>query len=115
MVSPCLNVLTPVRTIRKRLGQHGSGHATSASVDIQSFVAVMRCFAASRGRTAPRGLKDALSKMLHAEFEDVFTQGVYRDSLTLWEVEHLPFEREVVSLFCATHDSFSGWADNFDA
>ena len=54
VVSPCLKVRTPVRIMRSLLGQHGSGHATSASVDIQSFFAVMRCFAARRGRTAPR-------------------------------------------------------------
>jgi hypothetical protein len=39
--------------MRKRVGQLGSGQATSASVDIQSFGLVMRCLAASSGSTAP--------------------------------------------------------------
>src|SRR5260370_41915315 len=39
----------PVRVMRKRVGQFGSGQATSASVDIQSFGSVMRCLAGSKG------------------------------------------------------------------
>src|SRR5258708_6391483 len=42
----------PVRLMRKRVGQFGSGQATSASVDIQSFGSVMRCLAGSRGNNA---------------------------------------------------------------
>jgi hypothetical protein len=42
----------PVRTIRSRVGQFGSGQATSASVLIQSNASVTRCFAASSGSSA---------------------------------------------------------------
>ena len=42
----------PVRVMRKRVGQFGSGQATSASVDIQSFGSVMRCLAGSKGNNA---------------------------------------------------------------
>src|ERR1700737_2243410 len=44
----------PVRVIRKRVGQFGSGQATSASVDIQSFGSVMRCLAGSNGNNAAK-------------------------------------------------------------
>jgi hypothetical protein len=37
--------------------QWGSGHAISASVDIQSFVCVTLCLAASKGNTAPISYK----------------------------------------------------------
>lgn len=49
----CLNFRIPVLMIRSLDGQCGSGHATSASVDIQSLAAVTRCFAASNGKTEP--------------------------------------------------------------
>src|SRR5882672_2370145 len=42
----------PVRVMRKRVGQFGSGQATSASVDIQSFGSEMRCLAGSKGNNA---------------------------------------------------------------
>jgi hypothetical protein len=42
----------PVRVMRKRVGQFGSGQATSASVDIQSFGSVTRCLAGSKGNNA---------------------------------------------------------------
>lgn len=51
MTSARLNLLSPVLTIRHLDGQCGSGQATSASVDIQSFLAEGRCFAAKSGRT----------------------------------------------------------------
>ena len=54
VVSALLKVRSPVRTMRRRLGQCGSGHATSASVVIQSCGDATRCFAASKGSTAPR-------------------------------------------------------------
>ena len=38
--------------MRSLLGQFGSGQAISASVDIQSFGCVGRCFAARSGSTA---------------------------------------------------------------
>src|SRR4029077_9031494 len=43
-----------VRVMRKRVGQFGSGQASSASVDIQSFGSVMRCLAGSSGSSAAR-------------------------------------------------------------
>ena len=49
-----LNVRVPVREMRKREAQFGSGQATSASVDIQSFGCVCRCFAGRSGRSAAR-------------------------------------------------------------
>jgi len=54
VTSPCLKVLVPILMIFNRDGQFGSGHATSASVVIQSLLEVTRCFAARSGRTAPR-------------------------------------------------------------
>src|SRR3954447_6097639 len=42
----------PIRVMRKRVGQFGSGQATSASVDIQSFGWVDRCLAGNKGRSA---------------------------------------------------------------
>lgn len=51
VVSECLNVLIPVLVIRSTLLQLGSGHATRASVVIQSLTCVLRCFAAKSGRT----------------------------------------------------------------
>ena len=54
VVSALLKVRSPVRTMRRRLGQCGSGHAISASVVIQSCGDATRCFAASKGSTAPR-------------------------------------------------------------
>ncbi len=38
--------------MRKRVGQFGSGQATSASVLIQSFGCVARCLAGSSGSSA---------------------------------------------------------------
>ena len=51
VVSPWRNLRRPVRTMRRRLWQCGSGQAISASVVIQSFGCVGRCLAARRGRT----------------------------------------------------------------
>jgi hypothetical protein len=59
VTSPWLKVLSPVLTILSRDFQRGSGHATSASVVIQSLASVALCFAASRGRIAP--VKDTFS------------------------------------------------------
>src|SRR5437764_7307086 len=42
----------PMRVIRNRVGQLGSGQAISASVDIQSFGSVIRCLAGSSGSSA---------------------------------------------------------------
>ena len=52
MASAWRKVLRSVRTMRKRDGQLGSGQATSASVDIQSFGSVGRCLAGSNGSIA---------------------------------------------------------------
>ena len=52
VVSLCRNRLSPVRTMRSRLWQFGSGQATSMSLVIQSFGWVGRCLAASNGKTA---------------------------------------------------------------
>jgi hypothetical protein len=41
-----------IRVMRKRVGQFGSGQATSASVDIQSLACVARCLAGRSGRRA---------------------------------------------------------------
>ncbi len=38
--------------MRKRVGQFGSGQATSASLVIQSLGSLARCFAGSRGSSA---------------------------------------------------------------
>ena len=51
VTSACLNVRKPILTILNLDLQCGSGHAISASVDIQSLVCVGRCFAARSGRT----------------------------------------------------------------
>lgn len=59
VTSPWLNFLTPVLTILNFDLQFGSGQATSASVDIQSFGEVTLCLAASNGRTEPSN-KDVL-------------------------------------------------------
>ena len=42
----------PSRVMRKRVGQFGSGQATSASVLIQSFGWVARCLAGNSGNSA---------------------------------------------------------------
>jgi len=55
VTSPCRKVRTPVRMMRKRPPQCGSGQATSASVVIQSAGAVRRCFAGSNGSNAAKG------------------------------------------------------------
>ena len=49
-----LKVRSPVLVILSFDLQCGSGHAISASVDIQSFSWVGRCFAARRGSTAAK-------------------------------------------------------------
>lgn len=54
VVSACLKVRMPFRMILSCDGQQGSGHAIIASVVIQSFFEVTRCFAASNGRTEAR-------------------------------------------------------------
>lgn len=51
VVSLLLNVLFPTLEIRSLVSQFGSGHATSASLVIQSFVCVSLCLAANSGRT----------------------------------------------------------------
>ena len=52
VVSLCLNRRLPSRVMRKRVGQCGSGQATSASVLIQSAGCVTRCLAGSSGSSA---------------------------------------------------------------
>ena len=42
----------PMRAMRKRLGQFGSGHATRSSVAIQSAGSQARCFAGSSASSA---------------------------------------------------------------
>jgi hypothetical protein len=32
------------------------------------------------------------------------TQAVDADPLTWWQIHHLPFESEIIALFCTTHD-----------
>ena len=82
VVSLCLKVRTPVRIMRSLLGQHGSGHAISASVDIQSFLAVMRCFAARRGRTAPTKIGSDHVGSINEDSDDIVTERVDRDTLS---------------------------------
>lgn len=53
VTSAWLKVLSPNLVILSRDMQLGSGHATSASVDIQSFGWVALCFAANSGIIAP--------------------------------------------------------------
>lgn len=53
VTSAWLKVLSPNLVILSRDLQLGSGHATSASVDIQSFGWVALCFAANSGIIAP--------------------------------------------------------------
>ena len=55
LVSAWRNSRLPSREIRNRAPQCGSGHATSASVVIQSALAVSRCFAGRRGSRAASG------------------------------------------------------------
>jgi hypothetical protein len=52
VVSLRRKLLSPRRRMRRRLGQLGSGQATSLSLVIQSLACVGRCLAASRGMTA---------------------------------------------------------------
>ena len=52
MVSAWRNTRRPIRVMRKRDGQWGSGQATSASLVIQSLPWLGRCFAGSSGNTA---------------------------------------------------------------
>src|SRR5580658_9192152 len=49
VVSDRLKYRRAVRVIRNRVGQFGSGQATSASEVIQSFGSVTRCLAGNRG------------------------------------------------------------------
>ena len=52
VVAGWLKVRLPSRVLRKRVGQCGSGQATSASVLIQSLACVGRCLAGSKGSSA---------------------------------------------------------------
>jgi hypothetical protein len=72
--------------MRRREVWFGSGHATSATVVIQSARAVTRCFAARRGRTTP--LYDAS----HSELS----------SWSRRKVEHLALESEIITRRCST-------------
>ena len=58
VTSACLNARSPIRMILRRDLQCGSGHATSASVVIQSCGCVTCCLAARSGRTAPKLSRD---------------------------------------------------------
>jgi hypothetical protein len=53
VTSECPKVLRPNLVILNLDLQFGSGHATSSSVDIQSFGCVSRCLAASSGKMEP--------------------------------------------------------------
>src|SRR5687767_8403076 len=54
VVAAWLNLRRPRRRMRNRVEQLGSGHATSASLVIQSLAWVGRCLAGSSGSTAAR-------------------------------------------------------------
>ena len=79
----------PVRMILSCDLQFGSGQAINASVDIQSFECVLRCLAASRGRTEAFVRNDQhcgqFSNLLWGQLR---TKAVYTDTLPQWQVQH---------------------------
>ena len=70
-----------MRVMRKRVGQFGSGQATSASVVIQSLGCVMRCLAGSSGSTPPPPPVAALTNAQAARFLAQATFGPTTESI----------------------------------